>query len=206
MAFVPAPNIIMCEFRYLQDGQRTENRVMIDNLAAVDAAALEAVAVAAWDWWDGTYSPFISNVVTLREIVTTDLSEQNGDQFTYAPDTTTTGENTGGAMPNEVTLCLSLRSGARGRSARARWFLAGLPREALATTNAVSSAYADDSSGALQDFVDAIDALAKKVVIVSYRTNNAPRVGGPVYFVVSSVVVTDNIVDSQRKRKPGVGS
>lgn len=206
MAFVAAPNIVMTEFRYLQDGQRTENRIMIDNLAAVDSADLTAIAVAAWNWWDGTYSPLISSIVTLREIVCTDLTVQNGIQYTYAPDTTTTGGNTGGAVPNEVSLCLSLRSGSRGRSARGRWFIAGIPKEALATTNNVSSAYANDTSSALQDFVDAIDGLGKKAVVVSYRTNNAPRVGGPVYFVISSVIVTDNVVDSQRKRKPGVGS
>src|ERR1044071_8327606 len=168
MPFVAAPNIIMTEFRYLQDGQRTENRIMIDNLAVVDNADLVAVAVAAWDWWEDTYAPFISSIVTLREIVCTDLTVHNGDPYTYAPDTTTTGGNTGGAEPNEVSLCLSLRSGSRGRSARGRWFVAGLPREAMATTNTVSSAFADDISGALQDFVGVIDGLGRKAVEVSY--------------------------------------
>jgi hypothetical protein len=206
MAFVPAPNIIMTEFLYTLSAQQCENRVMVNNLAAVDATALENVAVAAWDWWETNYAPLISNDCLLRAVQTTDLTTDTGGQFVYAPDGTTTGEDTGATMPNETSLCISLRSDARGRSARGRWFVAGLPFIAMLNANEVTSAYASAAVTALNGLRTAITGLSKDLVIVSYRHNKAPRPGGPVYFTVQSATIVDNIVDSQRRRKPGVGS
>jgi len=51
-----------------------------------------------------------------------------------------------------------------------------------------------------------IAGLSHFWVIASYFQNGAPRVGGPVYFVVDQIVFVDGIVDSQRRRLPGRGT
>jgi len=43
-------------------------------------------------------------------------------------------------------------------------------------------------------------------VVVSYITNLEPREGGPVYYPITTISITDLVVDSQRKRKPGNGT
>lgn len=206
MAFVPAPNIIMIEWRYTLFAQQCENRVMIDHLAAVDAAACEAAAIAAWNWWENTLSPHITSGCALREVVATDMGDINGAQFTYAPDTTTVGTGSGSAMPNEVSVCLSLRTASRGRSARGRFYVAGVPNNIMADANNINSTYANFLVAALQTYVNDVAAGGEAVVIVSYISEGIPRVGGPVYFPVESVTLVDTVVDSQRRRKPGVGS
>jgi len=42
--------------------------------------------------------------------------------------------------------------------------------------------------------------------VVSYISNKVPRPGGPVYFPVVSFQYEDLVVDSMRRRKPGVGT
>jgi len=206
MPFVAAPNIIEVEWLYTLNAQKCENRLMFDNFAVADSARLEDVAVACWNWWEETYSPEISEHCTLRGVQATDLSTIDGAQFLYAPDSTTTGGISGAAMPNEVSLCVSLRTGNRGRSARGRWFLAGLPREAMDDDNNVNSGYATSVAATFPTLFTAVHTIGPDAVIVSYISENAPRVGGPVYFTISDAVILDTLVDSQRRRKPGVGT
>lgn len=206
MPFVPAPNIIEVEFRYILFAQHCENRIMIDNLAAVDATALEDTAILCWNWWETSYAANITSQVLLVEVVATDLTVADGGQFTYAPDTTTTGTGSASAMPNEVSVCISLRSTSRGRSARGRWYVAGVPNNQMATANEIEPTYQSALAADMNTLIAAIDTAGQKFVIVSYVTAGAPRVGGPVYYVVENALIIDRIVDSMRRRKPGVGS
>jgi len=205
MAFVPAPNIVMIEWRMTLAGQNIENRIMVNNGASPTLANLTSFATGAWDWWENDYSAHIASTCLLREVVATDMSEQNGEQYTYAPDATTAGAINELAMPNEVALCVSLRTGVRGRSARGRWYVAAIPASYSADANNIEAANAEDYRSSLQAYINAVNGTSAKVVIVSYRTNNAPRPGGPVYFIVSSATIVDTLWDSQRRRKPGVG-
>lgn len=206
MPFVAAPNIVMVEWRYTVEGQRCENRMMVNHFGDPGATELAFYAQDAWDWWENDYSAHITDNVTLREVVTTDMSVQNGEQSTYAPDTTTAGLINTIALPNETSFCVSLRSSVRGRSARGRWFVVGIPVAARTGVNNLSDAYAEFYRASLQAYIDAHEANNKRATIVSYITNGAPRVGGPVYFVIESAVIVDTILDSQRRRKPGVGN
>jgi hypothetical protein len=206
MPFVAAPNVVQIEWRYVFEGQHCENRLMIDNLAPLTGSTLEELAVFAWNWWENTYSVDISDAVHLSEVVATDMGEQNGGQFVYAPDTTTDGQHGGGAMPNETSFCISLHSASRGRSARGRWFVAGVGNDQRNGVNEVGASTAENWRASLQTYIDAIAGTTRLVVIVSRFNNGAPRVGGPVYFPVISATITDLILDSQRRRKPGVGA
>ena len=205
MAFVAAPNIIMVEWRQTMAAQQIESRIMLDNFADPDASSLEAAAIAAWDWWENDLAPNLTVDVALREVVATNMGSIDGAQFMYAPDATTTGELSGPTLPNEVAICLSFRTGNRGRSARGRMFISGLPDNSRDTPNTISTTYA---SAILTSGAALLTAFTgtPQFVIVSYFSEGAARPGGPVYFPVTSVVLTDRVVDSQRRRKPGVGS
>jgi len=205
MPYVPAPNLVLVEWRYTQLGQQTENTIHVDNLTAVDAAALEAIAIAAWNWWENDYSAQISSVVNLREVVATDLTTQDGAQFTYAPDTTTVGQNTGGVLPNEAAFCVSLRSASRGRSARGRWYVAGLPTQGQLDANHMASAWIGAVVGHMQGLISLFAGDGRAAVVASYVSNKMPRPGGPVYYPYVSAVAVDDVIDSMRSRRPGIG-
>lgn len=206
MPFVPAPNIVQVEMRAIHNAQKVENRVMVNVLTDPTPAILSELAILAWDWWELTYAPLLPITVLLNEVVTTDMSAVDGGQVTYAPDATTTGENASGELPNEVSVCVSLRTGSRGRSARGRFFTLGVSVDTMADANNIETTYASALTSALGALITAIDTAGYQMSIVSYISDGVPRPGGPVYYAVSTAVITDTIVDSQRRRKPGVGS
>lgn len=205
MAFVPAPNQVLVEWRMIRAGQKIENTLHVNMLAEPVISEMTDLAVACWDWWENTLAPLTSVGVLLVSVVVTSLHEADGVQYTYAPDTTTTGEIVGLSLPNEVTLCVSLRSGHRGRSARGRFYVPSLVFDQMLDENNVEAAAVDAFRTALQQLINDVTDLGKQANVVSYRTNNAPRPGGPVYFPYTSAVVVDSIVDSMKSRKPGVG-
>jgi len=196
----------MIEWRMTLFGQQIENRLHIDNFTPPDEVGLMAFAVAAWNWWQNTYSVDIVEDCNLREVVATDLSSANSSQVVYAPSTTVNGQLAGDPLPNEVSFCISLHTAFRGRSARGRWFVAGLAVGQRSDANTLDDVVAGNLVSSLQTYINAVATGTPRVIIVSYRTNNAPRVGGPVKFVVTSAVITDLILDSQKRRKPGIGA
>jgi len=196
---------MMVEARASVAGQNVENRFMLNALHAVAPSDLENAAINIWNWWEIVYAPQLPGSVLLREVVSTDLTLQNGQQFTYAPDTTTTGTAAGGALPNEVSVCVSLRSTARGRSSRGRFFTLAVPSLAMVDANNISAAYRSALTSAAQTLITNNLAIAP-ITIVSYFSNNVPRPGGPVYFPVTTALIVDTVVDSMRRRKPGVGT
>jgi hypothetical protein len=206
MPFVPAPNIIELEIQYTLEGQQIENRVMVDNLAAVTPADLEEVAILGWNWCEGSLLVHLSSDLNLRQTVTTDLTAIDGGQFFYAPDTTTIGGVAPPTLPNECAFCVSLHSASRGRSARGRMYLPGITVSSMSDNNIVGPATIGVWIDDVQLLINTIAASGRQLVIVSYISGGVPRPGGPVYYPVLSAVATDNVIDSQRRRKPGVGT
>jgi hypothetical protein len=84
--------------------------------------------------------------------------------------------------------------------------LAGLAREAMADDNNVNAGFASSVAATFPTLFSAIETIGPLAVIVSYISEGAPRPGGPVYFPISSASVLDTLVDSQKRRKPGVGT
>lgn len=205
MAFIPVPNVVMVEVRARFDGQKIENRFMIDALTFVSDTVLADITNLVSVWAQATYFDWVPVGVTLTEVVGTDLSIENGSQHTIVPEGTVSGGRGGDPMPNETTIAVSLRSGARGRSARGRAYVLGLARTDVVGNN-VTATYAAAIVPAFQTLIDDIAAARHAFVIVSYRNNKAPRPGGPVKFLVTTASLTDVTVDSQRRRKPGNGT
>jgi hypothetical protein len=205
MPFVPAPNIVQAEVRCSLDGQQIENRWMVNVGAPVTPVLVDAVANLVNVWAQDTYFDFLPDVLSLNETVATDMSDENGSQVAIAPTGAFTGALAEEPMPNETSFCISLRSASRGRSARGRTYILAVTKFAT-TGNFLHAGRADQFKGAIQTLIDRIAAAGWGMVIVSYRHNNAPRVGGPVYFGVTNAIYTDLVLDSMRRRKPGVGS
>jgi len=189
----------MVEIRATKDGIPVENRIHVncfhDPTAADLAAIANAVAVVVNnDWRDALPSD-----LNLREVFVRSLQTQNGITHTLAFGQPAPGLFTGEPLPNEVSFCAKLTSLFSGRSARGRLYWMGLSIDQVAG-NFVIAANANNIQAGLRNMRDAIAALGFAWVIVSYRSNNAPRVGGPVYFIVQDAVFVDTKVDSQRGR------
>lgn len=205
MPFIAAPNIVQVEMRCTRASQKIENRVMVNMLTAPVASEMLDIATVCWNWWQDVYGALLTTDVALREVVATDLSASDGAQITYAPSTTVTGGINLTGLPNEVSFCVSLRSAARGRSARGRFYTLSVAPSQMANANELTAGSVDNFVGAVQQLINDISDAGKQMTIVSYRHDRVVRPGGPVYYPVVAAVAVDAIVDSMKRRKPGVG-
>jgi len=203
MPFVPAPNIVQCEIRMQLDGQRIENRIMIDCLQAVNSTAVTECANFVRAWCQSTFALQLPEAVSFREVYCKGMDSPNGFEAT-APFVDVHGAMLEPPLPNNVTICASLRTGQIGRSARGRFYWPCLA-ETQVDGNTVNQAALTNISTALNALKSEISDHMFAWVVVSYRHNNAPRTGGPVYFVINNITFTDDTVDSQRRRLPGRG-
>lgn len=205
MAFVPAPQIVRVEVRALKAGQQIENVFDIDALTTVTPTIVDDICNKVNVWAQSDYFDHLPSTVTLREVVATDLTDQNGYQHTITPEGTFTGALNSDPMPNEVSFTITHKSSSRGRSARGRSYVLGLIKGDV-SENLFSGVRAGELVADFNTLRDAIADGGYAWVVVSYRTNNAPRPGGPVYFPIVTNSYADLVVDSMRRRKPGVGS
>jgi len=205
MAFVPAPQIVMAEIRALFAGQKIENRVMIDTLAAVTPGVVDDVANIVDVWAQERYFPVLPSRVTLNSVVATDMSASDGPQHTITPEATVVGGLAAEVMPNETTFCIGLKSNSRGRSARGRFYVLGLARPDV-TDNDLSAVRANSFVAAMAELITRITAAGWRLVVVSYISEGVARPGGPVYYEIVNATYSDLVVDSMKSRKPGVGT
>lgn len=203
MPFVPVPNTLMAEIRYLFDGEQAENTLYFEFGSTPGIADAEALADALFTWWDTNVKPIQSSAAALREIFVTDLSSQNS--FTHARVTSppSPGQAAGQGLPNNVTTVISLRTHQRGRSFRGRNYWVGLT-ESQVDVNTVSGTVLANIQAAYVAIQNAIQGLGAQWVVVSRFSNGQPRTTG-VTTPITSVATVDNTVDSQRRRLPGRG-
>lgn len=204
MPFVPAPNIVMAEFVGTKDGQIIENRVHVNMLGEPTLANMGTLATALQSWLTTDYANRLPQEVVITQLQLTSLHTQNAVQLTVPLNIV--GVVAGGAMPNEVSYCVSLRTGFIGRSARGRFYILGVPTGVMTLQNRINAAYRTNITNTIGALRTTIASTGFLQVIVSYISNGVPRPGGPVYFVVQSATTTDDIVDSQRRRRPGIGT
>lgn len=204
MPFVPVPNVCAVHIRYTAQLQQCENILYFAADGGWDSSQLVDIAGEVGAWWQTELRPITSAGVQLREVYAEDLSSATGPTGTSTPATPTFGQNTSPAMPANVSLAVSFRTALRGRSFRGRNFFVGLCENQVA------------DSAVLSDTVSAIQAAYTLLLpsggqftrgiwsVVSRYSNGAPRAVGVSTFV-TSVVVVDAVVDSQRRRLPGRG-
>jgi hypothetical protein len=205
MAFVPVPDTILVEMRMLLDSQRVENTLYFRKTGGWIIADVTPLVNALIIWWQASLGAVLSTGLTLREIAVTDLSSLTGFSVSQTPPTPLpTGSDGGEHEPNNVALCVSFRTLSRGRSFRGRNYVTGLPE------SRVSGSFVSDATvAAIQAAYQLLPGIAVTAgciwVVVSRFTAGAPRVTG-ITTEIDSVVVIDNVVDSQRRRLPGRGS
>lgn len=205
MPFIPVPNGIMVEVRYVWDAQRVENVFWCRSPNAVPTVAeLETVAEQVFLNWAQYFQPWQTSMLSIREVYATDQSSANGSVFTFNDNLPTTGINVNEAMPNSTTLAVSLRTAQRGRSFRGRSYALGLTRNVVAN-NTVSAPAVVSILAGYDALIVQLGLLNIPLAICSRYALGDPRPFGILTPVVDALI-TDNTVDSQRRRLPGRGA
>jgi len=205
MPFIPVPETVMVEVRMRLNLQSIEQTLYFQKGGGWDSASATTLANDILLWWTTYYRVEISDDVTLVEIVVTDLDVVDSFQVTVpAPSPAPTGSNGDGAAPNNVAICISFRTDRRGRSYRGRNYVSGIPTN-LILNSVVLPDFTDAILSAYQTLPFATTSSGGTWVIASRRNGGVARVIG-VTTPVTSVVLVDSVVDSQRRRLPGRGT
>jgi len=202
--FVPAPNTMQVEIRMQLDGQKVENVLHFrhdTDIAAADAAALHTIID---NWWETLIRPQVSVNLTLHEFYMTDMSTQTSPTYSFPRTPPLAGQMTGECAPNNVAFCISLRTNARGRSARGRNYITGIPVSVL-TLSEVTTVWSSAIEGAYDNLRGLTSSSPWVMAIVSKRNNKEWRTTALIQ-PVTAVIALDNVVDSQRRRLPGRGT
>lgn len=200
MTFQSAPDMAEAVVRFSLGGKQMVNVLGFLRSGGYIQADIDALAGVV-DARVGTdYLPVCDASVTYTETLVRGLTLINDLQASNSA-SSGIGGSSGATLPANVTLCITMRSGFTGRSARGRFYAVPTNGTKLASVNTFAGAYGD----ALVDFLDgvALDAAALgwEHVIISRFTGNAQRAVA-VPFIVNTNAYRNLTCDSQRGRLP----
>jgi len=200
MPFVAVPAAVKVSWFYTYNGQNCMNRMYVNRTESEpNAATCAAIASQAAAWWIGNCRTLVPTTCELRLVEAVSVAVQNGPSATFSSGLPSIGTHASPALPGNNTICVSLRTGLTGRSARGRWYWVGLAEDQVAG-NLLDGAVASAITGAVDSLLSAMNAINSAPLIVSFQNNGVPRPGGPVKFFINDALMVDTIIDSQRGR------
>lgn len=203
MAFIPVDETARCAITFEDNAGNTAVNVihiMCDGFSITPtvlsdmADVVEAWLEAEWD----TIAPTSWRAANLELL---DLTLENS--YYHTRDIDIPGLDAVDALPSTVTIAISLRSVFSGRSRRGRLYHVGMSDSRVTgdyITEAAETAYIN----AYEQLRSALLADNFKWVVVSYVADGVPRAEG-LRTEVTSIVITDRLVDKQSRRKPRPG-
>jgi hypothetical protein len=213
MAFIPATNCLRVAMQYdTVTGDNAENVFYVQNSVPWTITTITSMLNAFITWFTvgaggaNTFQSQIANGCTLVEVTGRDLTTQNG--FSIASNTGLPIAGIGGAtgaVPG-ITFALTARTGLAGPSFRGRVFLVNPATGFFASTSlgTINASNAGNCVSALNALITAVTSnlATAKLVVASFRHNNAPRVNA-VTTNVTTYGFHNLFQDFQRRRSPG---
>ena len=203
MPFIPVPNVVEAEIRFLLDNQKIENTLYFHKSTSWDTASMEALGLALANWWETSIAPDVSSQVHMTEIHLSDLSDAAAGVADYIPPTPLGGGKGALPEPNSVAFVVKFLTGVRGRSGRGRNYIPGVCKGDV-VANTLDPAVVSGWVAGYNALIGVATTAGCTWVVVSRFHNKAPRSGG-VYYPVTSAAASDGRVDTQRRRLPGNG-
>lgn len=202
MSFIPAPNVFQIHQRALLWSQAIENVHYVRPTGAADPVD---VAQAAHEAWKEHMLPQLTVNYELRETYVVDLTTDTAPTGTASTTPYPVGGVAEQAAPGSTCLAFSFRTEGRGRSSRGRNYISGFSENSI-TGNNINSNVQGWLTTALRNYFSdlATGPLALEHVIVSRVENGLPRLQALVQ-PVTSIILVDGRIDSQRRRLTGRG-
>jgi len=207
MPFVPFEDCVQLTIEGHVDGQLTINDLAFrSSIGPRSAADVFQLANAVGQWYIGFMVTLLNEAWIGSRVTAKGLTNQNGltaEVSLLGNDGAITGE----AAPNNCSMCVSFRTGAAGRSNRGRNYIPVLTNSQV-SGNMIDSAWAADvvAAYAMLTFPASVDVLPGGWiwVVLSRFSGGVERTVGQ-FTEINNVLVSDLVVDSQRRRLPGRG-
>lgn len=197
MALGIVPNGIKIELNAIQNGIPVVNRFYVTQTGTVGSADLDDTIAAALGLFNDLRVRQHQSYV-LQNITATDVSVENGTQTILPMVTNNTGQVLTAAAAANAAICVSLRTNLTGRSFRGRFYVGGLPNELFLNAQNILTEAAAGFAAAFEDFIDALNAIDKTLVVVSNYASGIVRIVALATEIIS--IIVDTKIDSQRRR------
>jgi len=204
MAFIPVTNCVMAELRFTLDGQHVENTLYFQRASAWTAPLGVLLGDHLFTWWVDNMAPDLSDAISLDTVHVTDLTTVSGFAVDFVPAASEPGIVGNPSLPNNCAICISFRTEARGRTGRGRNYICGIPQSHV-TLNTLDTGDGIDFVAAYNALPTVAGASAATWVVVSRFLDGAPRAAG-LTRSITTVILQDLTIDSQRRRLPGRGT
>jgi len=197
MALGIVPNGIKVELNGLQNGIPVVNRFYVTQTTPPGSDDLDDTIIAALAFWND-FKGFQHSSYVLQNITATDVSVANGTQTILPLVVDNVGTGGGSAMAANAAMCVSLRTNFTGRSFRGRFYIGGLSNVVQQDAQNFTTSSVGQMAGVFEDFMDALAAINKTLVVVSNYAAGVVRVVALATEIIS--IITDTKIDSQRRR------
>lgn len=207
MPFVPFEDCVQVTIQGRVDGQLTVNDLAFRSSTGPRTLAdVNALVAAIGVWYDSSIATRLNEAWSGLVLTGKGLTNPNGLEVTQ-DFSATVGQISGEAAPNNCSMCVSFRTGLSGRSFRGRNYVPVLTNSEV-TGNMIDATWAAAIVAAYNDltFPANIGILPGgwEWVVLSRFAGGVERSVG-VFTEITNVLVTDLVVDSQRRRLPGRG-
>lgn len=200
MAFQPAPLCAEVILDFIMNGKATANVLNFRAAGGYTQADLDNLAAAVGGSAGSSFVPIFTLTQQYIGCRVKGLAVQN-DLISSSSDGAGTGENTEVALPNNVSLCVTLKTAVTGRSARGRFFMQPPNAGDMVGPNQVSTTYANAIKDALYAMNTAATGQGWTGIVLSRFANKVVRAEA-MPFEILSFVVRNTRTDSQRNRMP----
>lgn len=200
MPFVPVPDAIKAVITFENTAGNQANNILYfqDEAAGAPATRLAQLQAEIVDWLGASWDTVANENWSA---VGLDLRYMNDESDFFLTDSLDIpGTLIGNALPSEVTIAISLRTGKTGRSFRGRLYHVGMGED-NADGDLISEGYRSNLIAAYASLVADPQVNDFYWGVVSFVSDGVPRTSG-ILTPYSQVTIVDRIVDSQRKRKP----
>lgn len=192
------PQGVSVVFNATQNGIPIVNVYHVKTPGAVTDAALLDISEVFFDWWQTNMQASQHNSYVLHTIVATDLSSIGGHQVVTNLTTDNAGTAGNTAAAANAAVVQSWRTASIGRSYRGRTYVGGVPQDAMATAQTISTTAATSYATAAANLIDALETAGFVLAVLSRFAAGVQRVTGLLTQIIE--VIVDVKVDSQRRR------
>lgn len=204
MPFIPASNTSRSVLEYQSEGQTLANVLWFAFETAITTAVLDTLNTALHTFWTSHLKPQIGGSVGLQRIVSTDQTTASSPSRELIISPAEFGTNVGPAMPLNVAICVTLRTGQRGRSFRGRTYLPGRVTTDENTPSTINLTTISNIITAMSWLLTPANVAGALWIVASHYTNKLPRATA-IKTPVSAISI-DTPFDSMRRRLIGRGT
>jgi hypothetical protein len=201
MTFQSVPNAVEAVLNATIASKPIANVLGFQFSGAYGQSDLDALASAIDSQIGGTLLTYMPSALTYNNVHVRGLTNIIDLESTDGS-STGAGADTAEPLPSQCTLCITLRTGQTGRSARGRFYTWPATQGQTTASNTFSSGYAAGILAFLSNTIAVAAGLGWNLSVISRVNEGVVRPVGVTYRV-TAVVARNLRVDTQRRRLPG---